>query len=131
MKVLLDSDSIFALNNPRDSNHKKSIGIYQLLKKQVVTFYITNLVLYEIATLLSYRSSQQHAIKIIQKLFSGDFNQIFINEELSQKTWQLFFSQKKNRISFTDCANIITIAELKIEKIFSFDKFYQDKLLKV
>lgn len=131
MKVLIDSDAIFALNTPGDPNYKKGINIYQKLKEAKTTFYITNLVLSEIATLFSYRTSQAKAVKIIKKIFTGDFNQIFIDEDLSRKIWQFFFLQNRNRISFIDCANIVVLAELKIEKIFSFDKFYKDSLIKV
>lgn len=131
MKVLIDSDAIFVLNTPGDPNYKKGINIYQKLKEAKATFYITNLVLSEIATLFSYRTSQAKAVKIIKKIFTGDFNQIFIDEDLSRKIWQFFFLQNRNRISFIDCANIVVLTELKIEKIFSFDKFYKDSLIKV
>lgn len=129
-KILIDSDAIYALNNPNDPHHQIATKIRTKLSSLPSSFFIVNLVLYEVATLFSYRINQKKAIDVINKLFKSDFNYIYIDQIISNKAFTLFLSQNNNKTSFVDCANIVVMEELKIEKIFSFDKFYKNRLFR-
>lgn len=129
-KVLVDSDGLFAIYKVKDPHHINSIKTYKRLRQSETPLCITNLVVYETATLLSYRISQQQAVQFLNDIFTADFNHIFITEQLAEKTLFLFLVQTKKRTSFVDCANAVVMKEFKIDKIFSFDEFYKDKRLR-
>lgn len=129
-KILIDSDALFGIYKIKDPHHISSIKTYQRLRQSATPLYITNLVIYETATLLSYRISQPQAVQFLADIFKTDFHHIFITEQLAEKTLSLFLVQTKKRTSFVDCANAVVMKEFKIDKIFSFDEFYGDKRLK-
>lgn len=128
-KILIDSDAFFALYQSKDPHHEKAARIYNELNRSKIPTYSTNLVVYETATLLSYRISQLKAVSFLRDIFNTDLQQIFVNEALAEKALSLFLVQTKKRTSFVDCANAVVMKELKIDKIFSFDEFYKDKRL--
>lgn len=130
-KILIDSDALFAFYHLNDPHHQTATRTYLYLQKaKNVSLYLTNLVIYETATLLSYRINHKEAIQFIKEVFKSNLQYIFINETLSEKTLSFFLVQTKKRTSFVDCANAVVMKEFKIDKIFSFDEFYGDKRLK-
>lgn len=127
-KVLFDSDFLFGSFNPADPHYQQALTMFAELIKLKPSIYIVNLVLYETATLISHRLDHKQAIKFFKDILTTDFTCIFIDEELSKKATQIFLKQSKKDTSFVDCANVAVMEKLKINKIFSFDKFYKDKL---
>lgn len=130
MKVLIDTDAIFGFYIKKDLHHNNAKLIYEKLSQENTNLFITNLVLYETATVLSNKTTHKQAVIVIKEILTTNYTSIFIDQTLSEKAFSLFFSQTKKGISFVDCANVIVMKEFKIDKIFSFDTFYKDKLLK-
>lgn len=128
-KILLDTDALFGMYWNNDPHHQTAVKIYDRLSRQDMEFFIINLVVYEAATLISYRLNHNCAIEFIKGLNTVDHTQIFIDEDLAEKAMSIFLSQAKKGTSFVDCANQAAAEKFKIEKIFSFDKFYGQKLL--
>jgi len=124
MKVLFDSDALFALYFVDDSNHLKAKKILQTFSSKDELF-ATNLVLQESATVISRKVGQDQAIDFLRKLRITNAQEVFVNQKLTAKAWKIFKRQTKKSTSFVDCANLAIAHELKIDKIFSFDKFYQ------
>lgn len=124
MKILMDSDALFALYVVTDQHHQQAKQIFQKLLKQKAELITTNLVLQEAATVLSYKAGQRQACDFLQRFAKINIRPIFIREKLTAQAWKLFKKQKKKGTSFIDCANIVLCQEMKIPAIFSFDKFY-------
>lgn len=131
MKVLLDSDALIALYSPLDALSGKAKAIYERLLEEKAQCFITNLVLQETATVISNKFGQDQSLEFLDRVEKIDIEQIFVNEKLTIKAWQIFKSEKKKGTSFIDCANVVVYHEMGAEEMMSFDKFYQRKGLKV
>lgn len=131
MKVLLDSDALFSLYVTSDVHHQNAKAIFEKLLQEKKELFITNLVLQETTTVLSYRFGQKQATDFLSRFDKTGIKQIFMGEKLTVKSWEIFKKQQKKGTSFVDCANIATYQEIKAEEIMSFDRFYQRKGLKV
>lgn len=129
--ILIDADAIVAATNIHDSNHHKALFLGQKLEKLNLKKYMLNFVIAEIATVLSKKATPEHAHKFLEGIFSCGIEIIYIDEDFTKKTAELFNSYHKKGVSFVDCANLVVMEKLKIDKIFSFDKFYKDKLFTV
>ncbi|HLC93968.1 MAG TPA: hypothetical protein VJH96_00155 [Patescibacteria group bacterium] len=125
---MIDTDAIFGFYIKTDSHHNASQLIHTKLHQENADLFITNLVLYETATVLSHKTTQQQAVAVMKTLLNTNYTLIFIDELLTEKTFDVFFSQTKKGTSFVDCANMIVAQEFKLDKIFSFDEFYPAKL---
>lgn len=128
MKVLIDTDAIFGFYIKTDAHHHRSQLIHKKLYQEGADLFITNLVLYETATVLSHKTTQQQAVTVMKTLLNTNYTMIFVDQILSEKTFDVFFSQTKKGTSFVDCANMVAVQEFKLDKIFSFDEFYPAKL---
>jgi len=121
--LLLDSDFIIASRFSLESTHEKAKALAKNYFTGKNVFYL-NLVLYEVAAVLSRKYSQKYAIEITKELRKNPECILTLTNEDERKTWELFYSQKRKNVSFVDCANAI-VAESYGLKILSFDNFYK------
>lgn len=124
MKVLFDSDALFALYVSTDIHHQKAKQIFQDLLNKEAELWVTNLVIQEATTVISYRLGQNQAKEFLNRFNKIDVKQVFVSQKLTAKAWQVFKRQNKRGTSFVDCANLAVCKEMKINKIFSFDQIY-------
>ena len=124
MKVLFDSDALFALYVATDVHHQKARRIFQDLLDKKTKLWVTNLVIQEVTTVVSYRLGQKQAKDFLNRFNKIGVKQIFVDQKLTAQAWEVFKQQKKRGTSFIDCANVAVCKELKINKIFSFDQIY-------
>lgn len=126
MKYLLDSDFLYALYKPDDSNNKKSKEIYS--KVQNNELIILNLVLQESVTLVARRIDMKNA-KIFYELVSKLITkQVSITKDVELQAWSTFLKQTKKGTSFIDCANLAVCQKFKLDGILSFDDFYPEEV---
>ena len=124
-KILVDSDAFYALINPTDPHHKAALRINKMLISQETQFVSTNLVLYEVATLLSYRLDRQTAIKFLTEFGEKNIEIYHVDDNREKETLAIFKKQTKKRISMVDCANMAVMKKFGIVTSFSFDEIYK------
>lgn len=130
MKVILDSDTLFALYVATDVHHQKARRIFQRLLSIQAELWVTSLVVQETATVISFRLGQKQAKEFLNRLRKIEIREMFMNQKLAAKAWQVFRKQEKKETSFVDCANIVAANQIGIKSIFSFDKIYHRMNLK-
>ncbi len=112
---LLDSSVWVALYLDFDSNHDKAIGIYENIKGKIA---ITNLVMEEVVTVLTYKHSREQSDNFIKFIISNsdiDFIDYDFKNVLS------FHLNHSHKISLTD-SSLIFLSKKNNTKIYSFDK---------
>lgn len=127
MKIIIDSDALFALHVALDPHHSEAESTFRKLYKAENEIIASNMVLQETATIISYRFGQRPAIDFLRNFERSGIKQLFVGEKLTAKSWKLFREQMKKGTSFIDCANVVVYRETKAELIMSFDKFYKRK----
>ncbi len=119
--IFLDASFIVAYANADDKHHKRAVEIAKEIEdgvhgERAVSEYTID----EVTTvLLSRTNNYEIAVSTGKELR----NLFFIREDyaLFEKTWEVFSTQKKPYISFTDC-NTIAICEREgIAKLATFD----------
>ena len=130
MKILFDSDALFALTIETDIHHQNSVKQLNRSKQQNAQFYISNLIIQECATLISNKKNHQKAIEFVNYIQQLDIHKIIVDQSLEQKTWHIFKQQTKKRTSFIDCSNIAIYKHYKMDAIFGFDQIYKKNKIK-
>ena len=124
--LVVDSDFLYSLFIQEDPHYTK---VQKLIPKiDGYNIIICNLVIYEVATLLSRRISQVVAKNVLSQLLSMQLQVIYIDKQLEREIIAEFTSHSKKNISFVDCANLVLAKKYKA-KIVSFDQFYSNNLL--
>lgn len=126
MKILVDSDFLVALSRSVDSNHKKALKLLEKIELEKPEVYISNLVKFESATVISHRDGMDAVRKFVLSVDSFCKNQIFVEEKVEEKIWKHFLAENKKKTSFIDCSNVVLVNEYKFDKILAFDEFYKD-----
>ncbi len=124
--VLLDTDYLISRIFKNQSTHKKAVDVANLMANK--TQFLTNLVLFEMGTVLSHKFSHSQATAVIKDIQTSTLSIIRPSEEDEQAAWNIFFKQRKKGISLTDCMNLHLARTLKYQ-IASFDSFYPKKFL--
>lgn len=124
--ILADSDFIIALFFKNESTHSRAQKLYE--KHKTSSFYVINLVPYEVATVVSRKYKQSVAIEVSYDIAHSFPVVAYIDQEHEKLVWQEFRAQKNKNISVVDCANKIT-AHKHGFTIASFDSFYPKELI--
>lgn len=128
MKILVDSDALFALFVAHDPHHTKAKQLFHTVSTRGAQFYTLNIVIQETATVLSHKIGQAVSLTFLKELSNLELDIIPLDDTLEQKSWEIFKKQTKKGTSFVDCANIATVEHFKMNGILSFDTFYPQEL---
>lgn len=128
VRLLLDSDILVAAYKADDSNHERAVGVLANAYQGKVVFSVTNLVVQESATVISYQMGMDDARKYYLGIFSIAHEVIDVEAKLASVAWEVFLRQTKKGTSFVDCGNVAVIEGLKLDGILSFDGFYPKEL---
>ena len=124
-KLLLDSDIFFSLINKNDANHQRITVLNKSFLQQKMIYFTSNLVIYETATVLSYKISQQAALAFLDRIKKRKIETVWINEELEKNAFVYFQKQPRKNTSFVDCLNMAILKKYQMQEIFSFDRIYK------
>ena len=124
-KYLIDADLYIGLYNKDDAHHLQAIDTIHSLGDKDPIYHTTWDVIDEVSTKLSYFGQKVDSTEFLSDLINTDTNVLFPDDEILQKTIDLFKKIKTKHVSFTDCVNMVWARKLKIDKILSFDKIYK------
>lgn len=125
MAILLDTDFLVSTFIDVESTHSSALRLHSQFGKD--SLVIINLVVFELATVLSRKLQHREAVRLINELCNRDIQ--FLNAlDYESDIWDEFRSYSKKNISFVDCANLVVAQKLKA-KIASFDTFYPRTIL--
>lgn len=124
MKIVIDSNYYIGLTYKDDPLHNKILNLTAFLNTTSYIPVISNLIFLEIVTVISQRLTRADAI-ILGNLLKRKVEIIRIDEELEDKTWELFKTIQQKDISYVDCSTLVVLQEKKIKKLVTFDKHLQ------
>ena len=123
-RALVDANVLVAAYRLDDSLHKVATQLLSKVKSSGKELVIINLVVQEIATVLSMRVGMKLARKFMSDYKDVINEEICIDEKLEKSAWEVFLQQEKKGTSFVDCANLAVIKRYKLDGILTFDAFY-------
>lgn len=130
MRILVDADALVGIFAAHDPHHKHSTASLKYLRKMGSEVLVLNLVLQEVATVLSHKIGQKVAVKFLDEVKKLGLQMVWIDEEIERNAWEIFRRQTKKGTSFVDCANMAIVGHYKLDGIFSFDRFYPEEMTK-
>ena len=126
--IFIDSNVWVARFHKGDTNHKKAKELIENLPKDT-PLLTSNLVIYEVLTVLSMRAGKEQASKFGKWFFSlassKIISELFIDEALEYQAWSLFRNIKQKDVSFADCASVVIAKEYDLRNILTFDRHFK------
>jgi predicted nucleic acid-binding protein len=124
--LIINTDYLLALMLPSEPNHLKAKEMW--INSNFNNIFTLNLVKYEALTVLSRKLHQKEVIQYFDLIDWTALNYIFIDQDLENKSAEMYRSQARKNISSVDCANLVLARKLNC-KIASFDRFYPKEYL--
>src|SRR3990172_5609153 len=110
-QMLVDSDVFVAWLMPDDLLHKEAEKKLSELEKKETPLVMTNWVLAETATVLSYRAGHRVAVEFLENMERMGFEIAWTGEKAFAAAVNLFKRQKKRGTSMVDCINVAVAKE--------------------
>ena len=121
--IFLDSSFLIAYYNSLDKHNKKASEIMnQLISGKYGVPCLSDYIFDEVVTVLSIRSKDKSVSIALGEILRESLEIIKINEELFDKSWNIFKDQKNTSFSFTDCTNLAVMQEYGLSHIATFDE---------
>lgn len=124
--IVGDADSLVALVNKEDSNHRRAKKIIQaLMEREYAIIYPNTAILEAIVALTRKLNLRDKAELIAKQSLEGGFSEVFLGEEIQRKALRFFVDNsgsKQNTIF--DCVVAAWANHVTAAGIFSFDRWY-------
>ncbi len=121
--MFLDSSFVIASKIEDDEHHTKAIKfLYELIKKNDIELIISDYVFDEIMTVIFVKTKDLSVAIDLGSVLKSAVRILRIDEDIFEKTWEIFKNQKGTRLSFTDCSTLALMENERIKNIATFDK---------
>jgi predicted nucleic acid-binding protein len=142
MGVILDSNFYLGLIHPHDTHSERADELLVELKTgKYGLLFTTNLIIAEVATLVSIRTKgNKDILQDLQDLIWGEnkiATRIEVSNLLEKESWERFkkinsFKQgKKGFLSFVDTSIIVIAKNKSIEYLVSFDEHFDGLIARI
>jgi len=121
MQVFVDASAYLSVLNKKDFNHKKALKISQELFESGGEFVTSNVVIYEVCTVVSLRIDKKLAFEFREAIYNSQTVVVYLDKKTENRAWEIFQKQTSKNVSFFDCTSFAIIEELGIKSVFSFD----------
>ena len=129
MKILVDADVLVGAFSLRDPHYKVATAWLKKLNRKKAEVWVINLVIQEVATVLSHTLGQGPAVEFLERVETLSLEKIMVGENLEARAWEIFKRQTKKGTSFVDCTNMAAVEYYKLDGILSFDALYPKELV--
>lgn len=125
--IFIDSDAFIGLVKEDDAHYSQTQRIFSRLYEEKYEYITSNYVFSEVITVLSLRVGHEAAVSFINTIkdTQSQYQVVWINEEIEEKTIEIYKKQTSKNVSFVDCTNMALMELHNIPLIFSFDGIYR------
>ncbi len=125
--VFVDSVAWIALLHSADSLHEQTVQSYRKLVTDARDFVTTSFVLVEVANALSSQSRRHLArFELEQRLYSTAICElIWIDYELSERSWSLFRERLDKSWSLVDCSSFVVMRDRQVSEVLTADHHFE------
>jgi len=124
--IILDTSFIIAHKIKNDSLHKRTTKIIEEIEsgkynEEIISDYIFN----EVVTVALLKVKDLGFVSKLGDELLNAIKIIKIDDKLLNDSWEIFKSQKKTKLSFTDCSILAIMKERGIKHIATFDEDFK------
>jgi len=129
--MLIDTSALHALNYARDDNHPRAVDYFKVLAGRVKPI-LTEWIFMETMNLTKARLGPEYAIAFGRQLkASKAFYPLILIDADKQATWNIFEQYNDKQWSYIDCSLLAVAQRLKIKRVFTFDRHFQQMGLEI
>jgi len=128
--IFVDTSAFLAIVNEKDNNHTSAKTFLEGIKtgkvkvKKIIT---SDYIIDETLTRIRYSVGHKEAVKWGKDILASKVvEKIEVEKEIFELAWEIFETYEDKKLSFTDCTSFALMKKKDIEKVFSFDKDFEN-----
>ncbi len=124
--IFLDSSFIVACKIEDDENHRKAIDyLTKIIEERYENFITSDFIFDEVVTVVFVKTKDINAAIDAGSILRVSSIIKKIDEEVFEKSWEIFKEQRNTKLSFTDCSTIALMVKEGIKNIATFDSDFK------
>ncbi len=124
--VFVDTSALYALFNPRDSNHAAASGFLRSLHAQGTELLTTNLVELEAYVLVHARMGRLGLLRFRKIVGSSHWlSRHKVTTVQEAAAWTLLERERDKEYSFVDASSFVVMRAQRVTRAFAFDIHFQ------
>ncbi len=125
-RVFVDTSAFYALMDRSDNNYEKAADMWASLLEKNLYLYTSNYVIVETLALLQSRLGFEAANLWYRDVL--DLAEIlWIDGSIHNLAYELWLSLGRRKLSFVDCVSFMAMRHYKVEKVFGFDRHFEEQ----
>lgn len=121
-KILVDTQFVIALVNPRDIDHARAVHLAEEHRDQ--SFVITDAILLEIGNALA-RTRRMEAAEVIESFFRSDNVEVVrLNPDLFRRALELYRRRWDKHWSLVDCVSFVVMQDRGSRRALTSDHHF-------
>lgn len=132
MKVFVDTSALVALLVEKEQSHSKVARRYKNYRKTKAVLFTSYYILDELFTrLLYYRVDvRKHIEKLKDSIARNELTVLQIDENLFNKSVDIFLKFSEHKISFTDATSCVLYKDFSLDEVFTLDSDFKKMRIK-
>lgn len=129
MTVLVDTGVFFAFLNANDARHTEAVELVdRVARREFGQPFVTDHVIDELFILVRSRTRSAELEESLRRLLPlpspalKGLTAVSLGTAVLRPTWDVFRQYRDQRLSFTDASLIVTLRELRLDRLATFDR---------
>lgn len=129
MTVLLDTGVVFAFLNADDERHATAVELVsRIARREFGQPFVTDHVIDELFVLVRVRTRSAALEESLRRFLPlpspalRDLKALSLGTSVLEPTWEVFRRYRDQHLSFTDASLIVSLRELRIDRLATFDR---------
>lgn len=128
--IFVDTSAFLAIVTEKDNNHIAAKTFLEEIrngKVRVKKIITSDFIIDETLTRIRYSVGHKEAVKWGKDIFASRVvEKIEVGKKIFELAWEIFETYEDKKLSFTDCTSFALMKNKDIEKVFSFDKDFEN-----
>jgi len=125
-RVFVDTSAFYALMDRSDKNYEQAAGRWKYLVEKDLYLNTSNYVIVETLAILQSRLGFEAANLWYRDVLSLA-EVLWIEGSIHDLAHELWLGLGRRKLSFVDCVSFVTMRHYKIEKVFVFDRHFEEQ----
>ena len=125
-RVFVDTSAFYALMDRSDKNYEQAAALWKDLVEKDLYLNTSNYVIVETLAILQSRLGFEAANLWYRDVLSLA-EVLWIEGSIHNLAHELWLGLGRRKLSFVDCVSFVTMRHYKIEKVFVFDRHFEEQ----
>jgi len=125
-RVFVDTSAFYALMDRSDNNYAEAVSLLAFLLEKDLYLCTGNYVIVETLALLQNRLGFEAANLWYRDVLSLA-EILWIDGSMHNLAYELWLSLGRRKMSFVDCVSFAAMRHHKVEKVFGFDRHFEEQ----